>query len=398
MKGMTPEQSQRALPIERQPDYYRKPTILCGEITAWTRGKMDEECVVELQDRTNKLAKKLVKMSILNVESDQHAHVLNESHFLRERFETVRKKLIAEKIRFIREVSKDRFFAHTEDIAVSIKTLIENLENWPENMHEDIQHFSQVIKGKDLKRKSAYFDFRKAHKTFLSQKKRLNVPRLLKADIADYLEAGYLYFWSDFLLRKLDEQEDLSRVEEQVGSVYEHVQKSSKFSLETQSPFSEGELQQGVAQIKKWLNNAFVGTSFLYNHEFVSEEEKEKKKQAYGGSDYSDHLRVKFTAVSREGETVFDVFISETLGAATFAREQKMQTDFALKNFLEDILPQIMKEKDLTESDVSMWNEYKHVDRECRMIQGKITGLTREEAEVVVDKLSDFLQMISKEA
>ncbi|HBR80329.1 TPA: hypothetical protein DEA21_01600 [Candidatus Uhrbacteria bacterium] len=387
MTKMNAEQWERTIPIEKQADFYRRPTQLCGEITVWTRGRQDEEGVNKLQDQVNKLSEKLLSMRLLDVESDQHVQIGVEASDLRSSFETLRKKLLIEKLNFIKETEKKNFLKISETVQRIVKVLLENRSEYPEEIHPEIDFLNSVFSGKDLENFQVFLAAKDQLAEYLSSRRNSRLGAL-QFDIANLRRHGLEFFWAVNTGKRLKKTTTVpAEIEKDIEKTFKKIQKESLAKTETKSPVTPAELEKAKKTLQQWVGQAAAGEFTVYRHEFTTDEETKRQSAENGGTDYSDHIFIKIRAEKTDRKLTFSLLINETLGVATFARIQKMKATFKLQNLMDENPLQTTAPQKVDEKIQKTWTEYAHVDQECRTIQGKIDGLTKNELNEWLDKI-----------
>jgi hypothetical protein len=395
------------IPPEFRPELYKNAGDLCMEITVWTRDKIDDEGILSLQEKTNLLFQLALDANTENVESDQDYQIYRLQEEIKKEYEKIKEKrkqeLIDRSLEALFTIQKEITF----DLLMAMRSLEKLLLDNPDllkaySSYKMIEYFFIVPDPE----KSYQKQFNK--EAALSLEGLEKIITLLEKNLSQEPEENrniqILLRYQQILpvtkaqlanlkwIKLLKSKTILKRSEEEIKKRIEPLLKNTRFKniFEPQNfsadPDTSPEKLESIRDsLEKWLNGNNQQASFTYN--FVSQQERNSKREKKEGSDYNDYLNL---VLERNPNQNFDLSLSEKLGVRTFLENQERDIPYKIKEILEKLkekFPKINITNPL-KKDSNMekaWQDYGHIDLEYRQLQIKIESADKDSSRVLIE-------------
>lgn len=395
------EQSSVIIPPEFRPEPYKSAGDLAVDVTIWTRDKIDDEGILLLQERANRLLQLALNANPDNVESDQDYEMFRLKNEIVEVFDILKRKRGVELgercIRALEEKTRGQNF----EIMMRARGLEQLLVNRPhlagERGASDVRDFLFQRGDASLKSQPFIREFAKDPEKFAHIVERMEeeLKEEPRGDESDYVLAQYQYLfpllkahelnlkWIRALKGDLEKRPTEDAMRKRVEPLLRvpalrNLIETSKFSADSDT--TDKELERVERAITKWFEEKSPEVHLTYN--FISKRERDSTNKRTGGADYNDYVFLNFI---RNENGTFSTLLSEKLGVRTFMDHEGGQSPYRIHALLEELrekFPEAKMTNPLArdESMEHAWRDYGHVDLEYRQMQAKIEGVDKNTA------------------
>lgn len=402
-----PKGSAENFPISELPENYREGIELSSEVTLWTRDKIDNPGILELQEKANELYKMIQGTNTFNTESNKDHHLTLLVSELKIAFKEAKKKnseyLINEASRW-RDLAQELSEENISRINETKERYMRAAENWrkkissnPEATRQS-QRFDEIIAligEKNLSDREEIIQICETGKTILD-------PTMF--DLLNRLRLNQLISHRmDFALKKFGSTDEAlidSHITKTRNFVFRHypdfLRKLNDLSISISSEINPVDLAELENKIMSWVNGSQKNSRCSFSYNFISEKERQEKSKLYGGADHSDYIHIELLNSNLNGQNSFTAELSESLGVGTIAREQ----NFSKKFRLQEIIPEIQGLGNqfavtgldkVSDETVAFFKEYLHVDNDKRQCHLSLKDLSLEQAQNLLDKVFSLI-------
>lgn len=390
---------------------------LAGKVTGWTRGKIDQSGIMELQESANELSETTLRYEdqMHNAESDLHCKILARMEQVRKQFEALKKREVVERvediIRALREEKEENCSLATVGIAILLHKKIKDnyesprdqralqiigVQNLPmkENFLEDLLKNKDEFNKKTTDLKAHYLEATSDEKN--TDGRTIIIGRLLQELYTAEMANRILEKYNELLKNIRDPGKKISwdkveqKIEKDLPTIIKALPKFHEKIQEKVITFTSDEnketWEEKVKEIERWIekNTSAKGTKLEIQHDFISEEERERLIKENGKADYGDYVKMNVTAQNGK----FNVFLSEMLGIRSISRNPSVPVHFKLTPVTENnSLANIKRPWDRDENFYHTLKVAAHIDGEYRQYQAEFNAISKAETQSLVDSV-----------